>query len=191
MTAAWLPQVIPGLYTVGKPLAADSRGSFHKIFSDAPPDFKKFQMDEIYWSTSEVGVARGMHLQVPPFQGRKLVFATAGRVLDLVIDLRLGSPTFQYLWNCELSPETAGVLVPAGCAHGFIVVEGPVTLVYAQEGNYSQECDTGVRLTTVGVEMPVDGTVMSQRDRELPELSQFVSPFVFDVSDHIDWGSKT
>jgi dTDP-4-dehydrorhamnose 3,5-epimerase-like enzyme len=81
--------------------------------------------------------------------------------------------------------------VPAGCAHGFIVVEGPVTLVYAQEGNYSQECDTGVRLTTVGVEMPVDGTVMSQRDRELPELSQFVSPFVFDVSDHIDWGSKT
>jgi dTDP-4-dehydrorhamnose 3,5-epimerase-like enzyme len=191
MSNVWVPQAIPGLFMVGKPLLADSRGSFHKILCETPTNFTTFLFDEIYWSTSEKGVARGMHLQIPPFDGRKLVFATAGRVQDMVIDLRVGSPTFNQLWQAELTPHSAGVLIPAGCAHGFLALEGPATLVYAQEGAYNQECDTGVSLTTIGIESVSLNSNMSQRDRELPTLTEFNSPFVFDQSEYPNWEAQS
>jgi dTDP-4-dehydrorhamnose 3,5-epimerase len=89
MSDEWTPQVIPGLFTVGTTLTGDSRGFFHKILSGRPEKTAPLLIDEIYWSTSEQGVARGMHLQIPPFHGRKLVFATEGRVQDLFFDLRV------------------------------------------------------------------------------------------------------
>jgi len=176
---------------VGKPLLADARGSFHKILCETPANFKTLVFNEIYWSTSEKGVARGMHLQIPPFDGRKLVFASAGRVKDMVIDLRVGSPTFNQLWQAELTPHSAGVLIPTGCAHGFLALEGPATLVYAQEGAYNQECDTGVSLTTIGIESVSLNSNMSQRDRELPTLTEFDSPFVFEESEYPNWEAQS
>jgi len=191
MSGEWIPQVIPGLFTVGTALTGDSRGSFHKILSGRPEKTPPLLIEEIFWSTSEQWVARGMHLQIPPFHGRKMVFATEGKVQDLVVDLRVGSPTYHQLWQMELTKQTAGVLIPAGCAHGFVVLEGPATLVYAQECNYSSECDTGVRLTSLGVDfssltkkLPKN---MSQRDLELPNLEEFNSPFVFDTAEYPNW----
>ncbi len=156
MDEAWVPQSIPGLYTVGKPLFTDSRGSFHKILCEPPADhtsLPSLHFVEIYWSSSGEGVSRGMHLQSPPFHGRKLVFTAAGTVTDFVIDLRVGSPTFQEVWSTVLSPASAGVLIPAGCAHGFSVQSGPAVLVYAQEGFYSPEFDTGVNISCFVVEL--------------------------------------
>ena len=172
---------------MGTALTGDSRGFFHKILSGGPEKTAPLLIDEVYWSTSEQGVARGMHLQIPPFHGRKLVFATEGRVQDLVVDLRVGSPTYHQIWQMELTKQTTGVFIPAGCAHGFVVLEGPATLVYAQEGNYNSECDTGVRLTSLGVDFSSSVKNMSQRDLELPNVEEFDSPFIFDEAGYSHW----
>ena len=187
MGHVWVRQGIPGLFRVGKPLTADSRGSFHKILCDLPLDMKILEFDEIYWSESEQGVIRGMHLQIPPFHGRKLVFATQGVVRDFVLDLRAGSPTFHKTWETELTQASPGVLIPAGCAHGFIVEKGPAVLVYAQEGPYNQQFDTGVNINSIGLAGLSPDGVNSERDQQLPPLVEFNSPFIFDVLDYPGW----
>jgi dTDP-4-dehydrorhamnose 3,5-epimerase len=190
MAHGWVRQVIPGLYTLDKAPFSDSRGSFHKIMCQRPKDVKQLDFDEIYWSSSEQGVVRGMHLQIPPFHGRKLVFATFGKVRDFVIDLRAGSPTYRSIWETDLSPESPGVLIPAGCAHGFAVTAGPAILVYAQEADYSHECDTGVNLRSIGLANLTSDSVISERDQQLPTLAEFNSPFVYDESEYSQWNSN-
>jgi len=187
MSHGWVRQVIPGLYTVDKSPFSDARGSFHKILHERPANFRQVDFDEIYWSSSEQNVARGMHLQTPPFHGRKLIFVTMGRVRDFVIDLREGSPTFQQSWETELSPESPGVMIPAGCAHGFVVVRGPAIMIYSQEGAYNRECDTGVNINSIGFLGLSPASVLSERDQQLPQLTEFVSPFIYDESEYLHW----
>lgn len=184
-------QAIPGLYTVGNPFVTDSRGSFHKILCEQPVDVMPLQFDEIYWTHSDQSVMRGMHLQIPPFQGRKLVFATMGVARDFVIDLRVGSPTYQRTWEKELTPESAGILIPAGCAHGFVVESAPTILVYAQEGAYSKECDTGVNIESIGLSGLPSDCVLSERDNQLPSLLEFDSPFEFNPMEFPEWNSAS
>jgi len=188
MGPIWEEQVIPGLYTVGLDPVEDSRGSFHKILAQVPQEFKPMEIDEIYWSNSQAGVARGMHLQIPPHHGRKLVFATSGTAMDVVIDLRVGSPTFHQVWEKQLTAKSQGVLIPAGCAHGFLVIDSPALLVYAQEGAYDRECDTGVNMQSLQVNQKIKDFKFSDRDQELPKLADFVSPFTFDPTMHVGWG---
>ena len=194
MEDMWVPQSIPGLYTVGKPLLTDARGSFHKILCEQPAHNTSLpapHFDEIYWSSSQEGVSRGMHVQTPPFHGRKLVFATTGTVTDFVVDLRVGSPTFQEVWSKILSPTSAGVLIPAGCAHGFSVQLGPALLVYAQEGFYSSEFDTGVNMASIGLVSILARENMSERDLALPTLNEFKSKFSFDESEYPNWENQS
>jgi dTDP-4-dehydrorhamnose 3,5-epimerase len=187
MSNVWERQVIPGLYSVGVDPFEDDRGAFHKILADLPLGTAPFTFDEIYWSSSQSGVARGMHFQVPPHHGRKLVFATSGSVLDLVIDLRRGSPTFEHVWEIHLSPNSQGVLIPAGCAHGFVVIDSPAVLVYAQEGIYDQDCDTGVNLASLTFSRGVEGLQLSDRDHALFNVADFDSPFIFDPAAFAGW----
>jgi dTDP-4-dehydrorhamnose 3,5-epimerase len=194
MDDVWVPQPIPGLYTVGKPLFTDSRGSFHKILCESPTGLallRPLLFKEIYWSSSQEGVSRGMHVQTPPFHGRKLVFVATGTVTDYVIDLRVGSPTFQDVWSTVLSPASAGVLIPAGCAHGFSVQSGPAVLVYAQEGLYSAEFDTGVNMASIGLDSSLARENMSQRDLDLPTLTEFKPAFNFDESEYPNWETRS
>jgi dTDP-4-dehydrorhamnose 3,5-epimerase-like enzyme len=132
-----------------------------------------------------------MHVQAPPFHGRKLVFAATGTVTDFVIDLRVGSPTFQEVWSTVLSPTSAGVLIPAGCAHGFSVQSGPAVLVYAQECFYSSEFDTGVNMASLGLEFYLARENMSERDLALPALTEFKSTFNFDESEYPNWDIRS
>lgn len=187
MGSTWHRESIPGLFTVGKPAIGDHRGLFHKILSDIPQGYTPLLFDEIYWSQSESGVARGLHLQVPPFHGRKLVFATSGRVRDFVLDLRKSSPTWHQVWSAELSFDSTGVLIPAGCAHGFEVLDGPATLIYAQEGAYNKEADQGINMLSVDQMRLSHGLQFSERDTDLPALADFNSPFDFCESEHGIW----
>ena len=152
---------------------------------------KTLMFDEIYWSHSNNGVARGMHCQIPPFHGRKLVFATAGSVRDWVIDLRVGSPTFGQVWSMELSPSTQGVLIPAGCAHGFEVLEGPAILIYAQEGTYHPEADTGINMQSLSSQLQDVQLDFSERDLSLPHFSEFNSPFAYEEADYPQWNVQS
>jgi len=118
--------------------------------------------------TSAVGTVRGMHFQYPPHAETKLVRCLKGRVWDVAVDLRAGSPSFLRWHAEELAPDTARMLVvPEGCAHGFQVLEPESELLYLHTARYVPEAEGGVCCTdprlAIGWPLPVAG--LSRRDR--------------------------
>jgi dTDP-4-dehydrorhamnose 3,5-epimerase len=119
-----------------------------------------------------------MHFQVPPFQQEKVVLCLRGRAWDVALDLRIGSPT--YLEHTVVNLDSAAVnamYLPAGVAHGFCVTDDAALLYYKASSVYSPLHDQGVRWDSAGISWPVDHPIISERDRELPGLDEFVSPF--------------
>ena len=114
---------IPGLRRLRPRVAADLRGRFVKIMH---ADFfaahgLRTDFREQYYSVSTRNVLRGFHFQVPPMEHAKLVTCIAGQVMDVVVDLRLGSPSYGRDEVFDLSEHNAHILyIPAGCAHGFL-----------------------------------------------------------------------
>lgn len=159
---------------------ADARGDFRKVFDAAQLERLGLgtPVEEIYLTTSEAGVIRGMHLQLPPHDHVKLVCCLQGRVLDVIVDLRTGSPMQGRFETIELSARQPQVLlVPRGVAHGFCVLEGPATLLYAVSTRHAPQHDSGVRWDSFGMTWPVPSPVVSARDAALPTLADFRSPF--------------
>lgn len=178
-SVTFTPSSIPGAGRVQPPYHQDDRGSFTKPYSHAVRELLGVESSvaEVFWSQSAVGIVRGMHFQVPPTPIGKLVFATSGRVRDVVLDLRLGSPTYASFDVFELAPDSGAVVVPVGCAHGFEVIDGPACLVYLQDGDFDPATDAGVRWDSFGMEWHTDQPITSMRDQNLPPLAEFRSPF--------------
>ncbi|MDX2283266.1 MAG: dTDP-4-dehydrorhamnose 3,5-epimerase family protein [Bacteroidia bacterium] len=172
------PLPLPGCYRLDFAPQADARGTFVKTvhaptFATQPGLSWSFR--ESYFSTSAAGVLRGMHLQLPPYDHGKLVYCTAGRVLDVVVDLRHG-PTFGQYYSLELSPATPqGLYIAHGCAHGFLAFE-PSTLVYHTTLEYAPSHDGGIRYDSFGFAWPLPNPTVSDRDRALPGLEAFAKP---------------
>jgi len=175
----WTRLEVPGLALSSPQVSRDIRGTFTKILSGEFGGQDGFHVDEVFWSRSDKGVLRGMHVQIPPKAGRKIVFLTSGRVRDFIVDLRVGSPWLGRLWETQLAEDSGALLIPAGCAHGFEALTDGVTMVYLQEGTYDSATDTGVRWDSVGVIPMADKPVVSERDQGLVPLSEFDSPFVW------------
>jgi dTDP-4-dehydrorhamnose 3,5-epimerase len=141
-------------------------------------DFKEdFNVREIFWNRSRLGVIRGMHLQLRPHAGTKVVWVTSGEIRDVVLDLRPSSPTF--LKHCVYKMTSlSGLLhVPVGCAHGFEVLSDDAVVNYAQECDYSPASDSGIRWNSFGCEWLTEDPIVSDRDASLPLLDEFVTPF--------------
>src|SRR5581483_7390979 len=135
---------------------------------------------EEYYTVSHVRVLRGLHFQVPPHDHAKLVYCAAGRVLDVALDLRVGSPAFGRHVRAELSAADGNALyLPPGLAHGFYVLEAPALMVYNQTSVYAREHDAGVRWDSAGIPWPDADPILSDRDRSFPALADFRTPFVF------------
>ncbi len=187
---AWRPSLfeilktaIPGVRELRSAPRPDSRGRFVKTFH--ADSFAEHGLAtgfrEQYYSISNAGVLRGLHFQTPPADHAKLVFCTAGAVLDVALDLRLGSPAYGRHVALTLSAEnTAQIYIPPGCAHGFCVTEGPATLVYATTTEYAPRLDAGVLWNSAGIDWPVEAPTLSERDAGLPSLGDFASPFTFE-----------
>jgi dTDP-4-dehydrorhamnose 3,5-epimerase len=108
----------------------------------------------------------------------KLVACIAGEVLDAVVDLRQGSPTFHRHLLIELSAEKANLLyIPPGMAHGFYTLSGSATVLYSVSTQHSPAHDAGVRWDSAGIPWPNPDPLLSPRDAALPPLSSFDSPF--------------
>jgi dTDP-4-dehydrorhamnose 3,5-epimerase len=168
------------VFTVGRPEFQDARGSFSKVVGEGDwVDEDPFVSREVFWSRSNRGVFRGMHLQLPPHDGRKLVFVVAGTIRDFVVDLRVGSPTERRVLEVPLDEHSGGLLIPEGCAHGFEALTDDSIVVYGQEDFHSPEHDSGVLYSSVGIELASARPVISQRDCDLPPLDSFESPFTF------------
>ncbi len=168
---------IPGVFLIRHQPRYDFRGSFTKLLHPSDFGFKRdssFQLRESFVSWSESGVLRGMHFQSPPHAHEKAVTCLAGRVLDVVLDLRRSSPTFGCSVGFELdgaAPST--VWIPVGCAHGFAVLGADRALLhYMVTAEHAPNNDVGVRWDSFGFSWPI-GTakLVSPRDNSLPALA--------------------
>lgn len=161
-------------------LSSDSRGTFSKVLFDSVRSSKDYSMEiqEIFWTNSKYGVIRGMHLQLPPNEGSKLVWVTSGVIRDVILDLRPSSPTFQRYCTLELNATTGLLHIPIGCAHGYEVLSSEAVVNYAQDCDHVPASDSGVRWNSFGCDWITAKPIVSQRDAALPMLHEFVSPFI-------------
>jgi dTDP-4-dehydrorhamnose 3,5-epimerase len=135
-------------------------------------------------SHSTRGVLRGMHFQHPHGQG-KLITALHGSVYDVVVDVRTDSPTFGGWFGCELSgAELRQLWVPAGCAHGFLVLSDSALVHYACTALYDPAADRCLAWDDpdVGIEWPAAPAVVSAKDRAAPTLAELRAAGVLPAS---------
>jgi dTDP-4-dehydrorhamnose 3,5-epimerase len=176
------PSRIPGCSVVELVHHTDDRGSFVKLFRSST--FVELGLDptirEVYWSTSARGVVRGLHFQTPPDAHAKTVGVVSGTILDVVLDLRAGSPTYGEHAAFELDATSArAVHVPLGCAHGFQALSDGATVAYLVGTEHAPEHDAGIRWDSAGIAWPLPDPVVSGRDLTFPALAEFETPFGF------------
>jgi len=167
-------------YIIELPSFNDERGNFTKTFHDHTFKQKGFNfiLKESYFSISKKDVIRGMHFQVPPHQHSKIVFCPKGAILDVIIDLRRGSPTFGKYFAHELSQENhKAYYIPEGFAHGFKSLTEDAITYYLVSSEYSKEHDKGIRYDSFDFDWGVENPVISERDLSFPTLNNFISPF--------------
>lgn len=120
------------------------------------------------------GTLRGMHYQVKPFEEAKLVRCTQGAIYDVIVDLRLDSPTFGQHVAFELSADNHQALyVPESFAHGFITLQDNTEVFYQMSEFYAPEASKGFRWNDpqFAIPWPIDIQVISERDRQLPDFT--------------------
>jgi dTDP-4-dehydrorhamnose 3,5-epimerase len=175
---------LDGVYVVETVLRADHRGAFGRLFceQELAPVLRGRRIVQMNFScTSAPGALRGMHFQLPPHAEMKLVRCLRGRVHDVVLDLRAGSPTFLQWHAEELDPQGACMLViPEGCAHGFQVIEADSELLYLHTASYAPEAEGGIVYNdpAVAIVWPSAVTDISPRDLAHPLISQEFSGIV-------------
>ncbi len=173
---------IPGCYEIIPRVLPDERGLFVKSFHR--PLFAEHGLAtdfaEAYYSLSRKGVLRGLHFQTPPQDHAKLVYCPAGEVLDAVVDLRAGSPTFGEYATFTLNDRSANIVyLPPGLAHGFWTLSDHALVMYQVTTVHAPEHDAGILWNSAGIPWPGDAPVISARDRSFPRLDALVTPFVF------------
>lgn len=174
------PIGIPGCHVLTTRVHEDARGRFVKPFDAAVFGAAGLRGDwaECFWSESRRGVIRGFHIQLPPSAHAKLVWAMSGVSHSVLLDLRVGSPTFGNTAAVHLDASVGNaVYAPEGVAHGFQALEDRTILGYLVTSGHDPRLDTGVRWDSAGVAWPLEVSEVSVRDRSLPTLAEFVTPF--------------
>jgi dTDP-4-dehydrorhamnose 3,5-epimerase len=153
---------------------SDIRGTFTKSFSvEWFKDFD-FELREVFYSRSKQGVVRGLHMQTGFAAGPRIVHTQAGRILDVLLDLRKESPTYLNLRAQEMSPTgISSVFIPAGVAHGFQALEESLTL-YLSSKVYVPSLDTGIDSLSIHFDWPLETIVRSERDKALPSIVEWI-----------------
>ncbi|UTW56274.1 dTDP-4-dehydrorhamnose 3,5-epimerase [Kordiimonas sp. SCSIO 12610] len=179
---------LPGVYVFEPKRFGDDRGFFSETFSmrafnEVVPGLTFVQ--DNHSLSRDKGVIRGMHFQTPPDAQGKLVRVTAGRVLDVIVDIRKGSPTYGQHVGVELSAENWKQLwVPAGFAHAFCTLEENTEFLYKVTDFYAPQSDAGIAFDDpdLGIDWPIDTSeaILSDKDRNLPRLKDIESPFVYE-----------
>lgn len=167
----------------------DSRGFFTETYSDR--DFKEagisfdFIQDNQSLS-SQAGVLRGLHFQRGKAAQTKLIRVVTGAVLDLIVDIRKGSPTYKQWEGYIISANNhRQLLVPKGYAHGFVTLTDNVNFLYKCDNYYDAEADGGFSFKTpeLGIQWPIDfdNAITSEKDAAQPTFTEFekTNPFVY------------
>lgn len=188
---------IDGLLIIEPRVFKDARGYFFESFSDR--DFNEalqensecFKGKQVIFvqdneSMSSYGVMRGLHFQRPPFTQSKLVRVVKGRVLDVAVDIRKGSPTYGQHVAVELTEDNhRQFFVPRGFAHGFAVLSETAVFQYKCDNYYAPQADGGISIldTSLGIDwqIPTDKALLSEKDTLHEMLDNFDSPFDINV----------
>lgn len=184
-----IPTDIPGVVVLEPRIFADSRGYFTETFSAR--EFARLVCDTEFVqdneSMSSLGVIRGLHFQRPPYAQAKLVRCVVGRVLDVALDIRRGSPTYGHHVAVELSADNHRQLfVPRGFAHGFAVLSPTAVFQYKCDNYYHPEAEGGISVAdaSLGIDWRTDpaAAILSDKDLRHPLFDRFDSPFSYDTS---------
>ncbi|MCF2584141.1 dTDP-4-dehydrorhamnose 3,5-epimerase [Mitsuokella multacida] len=178
-----LETTIPGCYELQPIIHKDARGCFVKFFHQTtfleiglPTDYK-----EEYYSISTKGVVRGLHFQIPPYDQDKIVFCPEGKVMDVAVDIRAGSPTYGKYYSFILDSNKGNMaFLPKGLAHGFCVLSESALMLYKVTSEYAPMYDMGILWNSAGIPWPVKKPILSRRDQDFVTLSQFESPFYYE-----------
>lgn len=168
---------LAGLTVVESTASHDRRGAFSRLFCsrELHEVLGGRQIAQINQSqTTRVGALRGMHFQYPPHAEMKMLRCLRGRVWDVAVDIRAGSPTFLQWHAEELTPEGGRMMViPEGFAHGFQVLEPDSELLYLHTAFYHPDAEGGMRHNDprLGITWPLDPQDVSARDRSHPLLA--------------------
>ncbi|EMJ61669.1 MULTISPECIES: dTDP-4-dehydrorhamnose 3,5-epimerase [Leptospira] len=179
---------IEGPVLIEPKVFGDERGFFFETFKTSLFESENipthFSQDN--HSRSSRGVLRGMHLQVPPYEQGKLVRVVRGKVVDVVVDVRVGSPSYRKWLSVELSEENKNIFwVPPGFAHGFLTLEDKTDFLYKVTKEYSPQNEVGIRWDdpALGIPwktwLPDSEFTVSPRDQGTPFFVDFKSPFVY------------
>lgn len=174
---------IPGLFVIEPRLFQDNRGFFFEAFhQDRFTDQTGFQKPFIQdnESFSIKNVLRGLHFQCPPFAQAKLVRVVKGEVLDVALDIRKDSPTYGHFQRIVLSAENKRMFfIPEGFAHGFVAISDEVVFQYKCSEYYQPESESGIHAldSNLKIDWGTEAPILSQKDRELIDFFNFVSPF--------------
>lgn len=166
---------------------ADSRGWFSEVWNahvlESHGITTGFVQDNHSYSR-DAGTVRGLHFQSPPHAQAKLVRCGRGRVFDVAVDIRRGSPTYGKWAGVELSRENGlQIFIPAGFLHGFVTREPDSELLYKCSDVYAPECDGAIRFDDpdIGIDWGIDPTtaILSDKDQKAASLRDFKSPFSY------------
>jgi dTDP-4-dehydrorhamnose 3,5-epimerase len=179
---------LPDVLILTPKVFRDSRGSFSEVWNRRTLAAQGIEMDFVQdnQSVSErLGVVRGLHYQGPPHAQDKLVRCGAGAVLDVVVDVRRGSPTYGRWLGVELSAENARqLLIPKGFLHGFVTRTAGAMLLYKTTDVYVPECDGAVHFADpdIGIDwgLAPEDAIVSDKDAQAPRLAAWNSPFVYE-----------
>ena len=180
---------IEGLVIIEPKIFMDTRGYFFESFSQKEFDEKvipvRFVQDNE--SMSSYGVMRGLHFQRPPFTQSKLVRCVKGKVLDVAVDIRKGSPTYGQHVAVELNEDNhRQVFIPRGFAHGFAVLSETAIFQYKCDNFYAPEAEGGISIKdgSLGIDwqIPTEKAILSEKDIKHLCLKDFDSPFDYSTN---------
>lgn len=177
---------IPGVLIFEPTVIKDNRGHFFESFNLHTYKAEGIDINFVQdnQSSSQYGVIRGLHYQLNPHAQAKLIRVLSGKILDVAVDIRKGSPTFGQSFIIELSAENKMQLfIPSGFAHGFSVLSDSAEVLYKCDSYYNREAEGGIifndEALKIDWKIPQDKMIISEKDRGLPPLAKAKNNFVY------------
>ena len=183
--------ILEGVKIIVPKVFLDDRGYFFESFNDK--EFREKVCNTTFvqdnQSKSCKGTLRGLHWQAPPFAQSKLVRVTNGAVIDVAVDVRVGSPTFGKHVSVKLSDENNFQLfIPRGFAHGFIALTDDVIFQYKCDNLYNKESERAVRWDSINwnlEEYNIETPLLSDKDKVHKLLSEMNENELFNINDNL------
>ena len=174
---------IEGVYEIQLELNIDSRGFFMRTYDKDV--FRKYYLDRKWHhenqSRSELKYTiRGLHFQLPPYCETKLIRCIRGIILDVFVDLRIGSKTFGQWDSIELSEENKKmVFIPRGFAHGFCTLTDSTEVIYKVDNIYNQDYECGIIWNDkdININWKVESPILSEKDKKNITFREFISKY--------------